>query len=291
MTLNKFSSLSSGRFFWINIAAMTVTVLLLGILIFKGLDVYTHHGEEVIVPEVKGMMPNQAEKLFRDKGLIAKVVSTSYRKDMPSGCILDLTPESGEKVKKGRIIFLTINSIDAPLREVPDVTENSSAREAEAQLLTAGFHLTPNQLVKGEMDWVYGVLYNGRKIISGEKIPVGSILTLQIGNGDVESDEQDSSTIAADGSIILNEGETGDETVLPETNTTKPEQTKAKPTQTKASTPTKENNNVTKKVQTKEKDNNIKAKSKTEKTPEKQPAKKTPAKKAHKNDNSNESWF
>jgi beta-lactam-binding protein with PASTA domain len=249
-------------------------------LIFKGLDVYTHHGEEVIVPEVKGMMPNQAERLFRDRGLIAKVVSTSYRKDMPSGCILELTPESGEKVKKGRIIFLTINSIDAPLREVPDVTENSSAREAEAQLLTAGFHLTPNQLIKGEMDWVYGVLYNGRKIISGEKIPVGSILTLQIGNGDVESDDQDSSSIAADGSIVLNEEGVEGENVLPEANTTKPEQTKA-------SASVKENNNGTKKTQKRE---NIKPRvEKTQKKP--QPAKKTPAKKTHKNDNSNESWF
>ena len=250
---------------------MVVVALLLGIIVFKGLDVYTHHGEEVIVPDVKGMMPNQAEKMFRDRGLIAKVVTTSYRKDMPSGCILELTPESGEKVKKGRIIFLTINSIDAPLREVPDVTENSSAREAEAQLLTAGFHLTPNQLVKGELDWVYGVLYNGRRIMTGEKIPVGSILTLQIGNGDVDMSENDSA--ATDGSIMLNEeGEESNPTPTTEPKAAKATPAKVKTAPTKAAPPNKENIGI-KKTQTKQ-----------------QPTKKATPKNPHKNDNSNE-WF
>lgn len=249
---------------------MVVVALLLGIIVFKGLDVYTHHGEEVIVPDVKGMMPNQAEKMFRDRGLVAKVVTTSYRKDMPSGCILELTPESGEKVKKGRIIFLTINSIDAPLREVPDVTENSSAREAEAQLLTAGFHLTPNQLVKGELDWVYGVLYNGRRIMTGEKIPVGSILTLQIGNGDVDMNENDSA--ATDGSVMLDEQ--GEESAL--TPVTEPKAAKTTPTKAKAA--------PVKTSQTSKENNSIK------KTQTKQPAKKATPKSPRKNDNSNE-WF
>jgi hypothetical protein len=282
MTLNKFSSLSANRFFWVNIAAMAVVALLLGIIIFKGLDVYTHHGEEVIVPDAKGMMPNQAEKLFRDKGLIAKVVSTSYRKDMPSGCILELTPEPGEKVKKGRTIFLTINSIDAPLREVPDVTENSSAREAEAQLLTAGFHLTPNQLVKGELDWVYGVLYNGRRIMTGEKIPVGSILTLQIGNGDVESDMENDSSAISDGSVVLDEGAAETEPVATESKPVKAEATKTSPAKSAATS----KSSSTKNTSTKDK-----TKPKTEKTSEKQQAnKKATPKKPRKNE-SNESWF
>lgn len=226
------------KFFWFNILALCVVTFLLIAGLFKGLDIYTHHGEEVIVPDVKGMMPGAADKLFLDRGLIAKVVSTSYRKDMPSGCILELTPEQGEKVKKGRIIFLTINSINAPLREVPDVTENSSAREAEAQLLTAGFHLTPNQLVKGELDWVYGVLYNGRKVMTGEKIPIGSMLTLQIGNGDVDMDD-----VGSD-SVSLNEGEM--ELTEPSASSeTAPADNKAPATKTKPA-PQKEKNTTSK---------------------------------------------
>lgn len=236
MVTNKYSSMSTNRFFWLNILGMIVVVLVLVLGTFKGLDLYTHHGEEVAVPDVKGMMPAEADKLFRDKGLIAKVVSTSYQKNMPSGCILELTPEPGEKVKKGRTIFLTINSINAPLQEVPDVTENSSAREAEAQLITAGFHLTPNQMVNGEMDWVYGVLYNGRHILTGEKIPTGSVLTLQVGNGTVPSDTDNPDSVASSdgGEVNLDQGTTVEVPAAPvapkeEKKADKPAEHKSKP--------------------------------------------------------------
>lgn len=259
MTFKDFFSLRANKFFWLNILAMIIVAILLFLSVFKGLDIYTHHGEEVTVPNVIGMMPNQADKLFRDQGLIAKVVNTSYQRNMPSGCILELTPACGEKVKKGRIIFLTINSINAPLREVPDVTENSSAREAEAQLLAAGFHLTQNNLVDGELDWVYGVTYNGRRIMTGEKIPSGSTLTLQIGNGNVPATPEEND------SVSLNEDEKGSE------------DKEGDPVNNTQTVPV---------VQTE------KVKSKTTKQ---QPAHKNDhkkiSKKDHKNENSNDSWF
>jgi hypothetical protein len=264
MATEKLSSENNGRFFWLNILAMVVVVLVIVIGTFKSLDLYTHHGEEVVVPDVKGMMPNNADKLFREKGLVAKIVSTSYQKNMPSGCILELTPEPGEKVKKGRTIFLTINSINAPLREVPDVTENSSAREAEAQLITAGFHLTPNQMVNGEMDWVYGVLYNGRRILTGEKIPIGSVLTLQVGDGNVASDTNNEDSLSSD--------DNGVSLDVPATNETpsKPEQKSLSPVEHKT---------VPSEIKTKEPSSSSK----------KQPVKKSSSKKEHKSDNN--TWF
>ena len=55
MTIKDFFSFRQNRFFWANILAMAVVVvgLLFGVL--KGLDIYTRHGEAVIVPDVKGM--------------------------------------------------------------------------------------------------------------------------------------------------------------------------------------------------------------------------------------------
>lgn len=53
MTIKDFFSFRQNRFFWANILAMAVVVvgLLFGVL--KGLDIYTRHGEAVIVPDVK----------------------------------------------------------------------------------------------------------------------------------------------------------------------------------------------------------------------------------------------
>ena len=40
-----------------------------------------------------------------------------------------------DRVKEGRIIYLTINAINIPLQAVPDVADNSSLRQAEARIL------------------------------------------------------------------------------------------------------------------------------------------------------------
>ena len=65
MTIKEFFSFKANRFFWINIIAMVVVAVLIVVGTLKGLDIYTRHGEAVIVPDVKGMSVSEAEKMFR----------------------------------------------------------------------------------------------------------------------------------------------------------------------------------------------------------------------------------
>ncbi len=88
-----------------------------------------------------------------------------------------------DKVKEGRTIYLTINTIEVPLHIVPDVADNSSLRQAEARILASGFKLAEIQYIPGEKDWVYGVKYKGRQLSIGEKVPAGAVLTLMVGDG------------------------------------------------------------------------------------------------------------
>ena len=122
--------------------------------------------------------------LFRNHGLVCVVSDSSYVKNKPAGSILDVTPSVGQKVKEGRIIYLTINTLNIPLRPVPDVAENSSMRQAQAKILAAGFKLSENEMIPGEKDWVYGVKYMGRQLEMGDKVPVGATLTLLVGDGE-----------------------------------------------------------------------------------------------------------
>ena len=170
MTIKDFFSFRQNRFFWANILAMAVVVvgLLFGVL--KGLDIYTRHGEAVIVPDVKGMGVEEAEKMFRNRGLVCIVSDSSYVKTLPAGCILEYNPAAGQKVKEGRTIYLTINTIEVPLHIVPDVADNSSLRQAEARILASGFKLAEIQ-------------YKGRQLSIGEKVPTGAVLTLMVGDG------------------------------------------------------------------------------------------------------------
>ena len=197
MTIKEFFSFKANRFFWINIIAMVVVAVLIVVGTLKGLDIYTRHGEAVIVPDVKGMSVSEAEKMFRNHGLTCVVSDSSYVKNKPSGIILDLNPSVGQKVKEGRTIYLTINTLSTPLLVVPDVADNSSMRQAQARLLAAGFKLSENEHIAGEKDWVYGVKYKSRTLTNGEKVPVGATLTLIVGDGGELPQEGDSTAVEA----------------------------------------------------------------------------------------------
>lgn len=183
MTIKDFFSFRQNKYFWVNLIVMIVVVIGLLFGTLKGLDIYTRHGEAVVVPDVKGMEADEAEKVFRNHGLACVVSDSSYVKNLPAGCVLEYNPSAGQKVKEGRIIYLTINTLSIPLQVVPDVADNSSLRQAEARILASGFKLAEIQYMAGERDWVYGVKYNGRLLTMGEKAPMGATLTLMVGDG------------------------------------------------------------------------------------------------------------
>ena len=206
MTLKDFFSFKASRYFWLNMIGMVIVVIVLLFGVLKWLDVYTRHGEAVVVPDVKGMTVGEAEMMFRNHGLVCVVSDSNYVKNKPAGSVLELSPAAGQKVKEGRTVYLTINTINVPLRPVPDVADNSSARQAEAKILAAGFKLTENEVIAGEKDWVYGVKYNPRHLLAGDKAPVGATLTLVIGNGEREA-ELDGDSI----DVVEGAAETGTE--------------------------------------------------------------------------------
>ena len=130
--------------------------------------------------------------MFRNNGLVCVVSDSTYVKNKPAGIILELNPGVGQKVKEGRIIYLTINTLNIPLRVVPNVADNSSLRQAQAKVLASGFKLNEPEMMSGEKDWVYGVKYKGRLLSAGEEIPLGASLTLMVGNGAEDILEDDS---------------------------------------------------------------------------------------------------
>ena len=160
------------------------------------------------------MTVEEATKMFRNHGLVYVISDTKYVKDKAAGIILELKPGAGEKVKEGRTVYLTVNTLDVPLRAIPDVADNSSLRQAEARILASGFKLNDIQYVPGEKDWVYGVKYRERMLAIGDKVPMGATLTLMVGDGNREVMEGDS--LSADESMgnpdeAVSEGSAADE--------------------------------------------------------------------------------
>ena len=188
ISLKDFFSFKKNRAFWLNLTAMPIVVLAIIFGVLHWLDDYTHHGQSIIVPNVKGLPFKQAEAEFNKKNLKAVVVDSNFVKGMPAGAVLEQKPSSGAKVKTGRTVYLTINTAEMPRVAIPDIIDNSSYRQAEARLRALGFKLTAPEIISGEKDWVYAVKYMEKELTNGEKIPRESVLTLIIGNDEIKAD-------------------------------------------------------------------------------------------------------
>lgn len=211
MTVKDFFSFRKNRFFWCNIVAMLVVAVLLLVGTLKGLDMYTRHGEALLVPDVNGLTVEEAANRFREAGMQAVVTDSSYVKEKPAGVVLDQNPAAGKRVKEGRRVYLTINTNSVPMVSVPDVADNSSLRQAEAKLIAAGFRLTEVEWRPGEKDWVYGVKYNMRELGIGEQVPRGALLTLLVGDG---TEELPSDSLQTDSIVTIEQTDMDSESVL-----------------------------------------------------------------------------
>ncbi len=172
-----------------HLLAMAVVVVLLCLGVKFGLELYTHHGEGIKVPKVEGMLYGNARTMIMEDGLNILVTDSGYNKKLPANVILAQSPGDGTLVKSGHTIYVTVNSPSSPTFSIPDLVDNSSYREAEAKLMAIGFKLLPPKLVPGEKDWVYGIISRGRRVSTGDMVSIETPLTLLIGNGSYESDE------------------------------------------------------------------------------------------------------
>ena len=172
------------RLLIINLAAMAAVGIAAVLITFRWIDNYTEHGIAITVPDVTGMQEEEAIQVLSQHRLVGIADAMEYMKGVPAGKVLNQRPSINAKVKHGRKIYLTISSGNHPMKTVPDVADNSSLRQAESRLRAAGFLLTPHDTIEGELDWVYGVRYNGRELQGEEQVPEGATLTLIIGGGE-----------------------------------------------------------------------------------------------------------
>lgn len=171
------------KYLILHLTAMAVVVVLLCLGVKYGLEVYTHHGEEIAVPKLVGMSSGDAETLLAQEGLTMVVADSGYNKRLPANCVLLQSPDYGSRVKSGHVVYVTINSPSSPTFAIPDIIDNSSVREAEARLRAMGFKMKEPKLVTGEKDWVYGIEGDGRSLSTGDRVPIDVRLTLLVGNG------------------------------------------------------------------------------------------------------------
>ena len=190
MKVKEFFGKFVSKYLLLHLLAMAIVIVALCISIKIGLEIYTHHGEGTELPDLTGTDLKKAIALLDQHGLLISITDSGYNKKMPVNCILTQQPSAGTTVKEGRTIFVTINSATLPSVKIPDIIDNSSYREAQARLTSLGFKMLEPSRIEGERDWVYGITYRGRSLQTGEMVPKESELSLVVGNGYDEDEEE-----------------------------------------------------------------------------------------------------
>ena len=179
---------------YIHLLAIAAFACITLYIVLKSIDAYTNHNQAVQVPDVRGLQIEDAIPFLEKSLLRHEILDSIYSKDVTPGAIVELTPEVNSKVKKNRIIYITVNAKTEETASIPEI-EDISYRQAYALLKARGFMDVEYKYVSGEfLDLAIGVEYRGQMVSSGTRVPLTAKLTLVISDGDIFMNESDSLT-------------------------------------------------------------------------------------------------
>ncbi|MBT1706183.1 PASTA domain-containing protein [Chryseosolibacter indicus] len=168
----------------INIAIATFIIIGACVVYFYVyLPKVTNHGESITVPNVEGMPFSKVVSFLEDHDLRYDVNDSSYSAEYPPLTILKQVPAAGAKVKENRKIYLTINRVNPPTVQVPNLIDGS--------LINADAVLKGSELKRGKIELVRGPFLNvvkemkiqGSTVTAGTRVPKGTIIDLVVMDG------------------------------------------------------------------------------------------------------------
>ncbi|MCR4863584.1 MAG: PASTA domain-containing protein [Bacteroidales bacterium] len=160
--------------------AVVYVLLLLGLVTF-GLAFLTNHNKEILVPDFTTLSVEDAARIAEQEGVRVEVTDSVYIRRMDKGAVYSQNPAAGSRVKKNRMIRLTINATMAKQVSMPNLV-GYSMRQAKAELSSRGLALG-NLIYVNDMatNNVLKQQYHGRDIPSGTSIDSGAEVDLVVG--------------------------------------------------------------------------------------------------------------
>ena len=151
------------------------------------LDLATNHGEKIAVPNFVGMNGEEAKKKIEELDLQYQILDSIYNPKMPEGTVLEQLVEptglSKVHVKSGRIIGLRLTK-RTQMVEMPSLV-HKQLQFAESILEQRGLRFSIQYRATSEANGsVLDQLFRGRRIKEGDRIPIGAVVTLIVGQND-----------------------------------------------------------------------------------------------------------
>lgn len=171
------------KLFLINLAIVAVLVVPACIGLFYWLDYYTEHDITVETPDFIGMTIGEITAFADTAHIEFEVIDSLYSDEFPKGTVVTQEPIPGYKVKRGRMIYVTVNAILPKQVSIPDV-RNLSLRQAKAVLESVGLKLgdleyRPDIAKNAVLDQKIG----GKEARKGAMVFSGTVVDLVLGDG------------------------------------------------------------------------------------------------------------
>lgn len=168
---------------WINILTGIALIIVVFFIFIFSLRWCTHHNQSKTVPAVVGKSFDEAKDLLEDAGFDVEIQDSIYTDTTKPLTVIKQVPEADEMVKVNRTVYLTVNRAVPPSVDMPYLV-GYSYRSAEMALKNANLRVGDTSYRPDfARDAVLEQRYNGNIITPGTKIPMGSTISLVLGDG------------------------------------------------------------------------------------------------------------
>ncbi len=111
--LKTISSILVSKYFWKNLALLTIAGLILLNIVSFWLKQYTHHGQQLKMPDYVGRDLKISQDHAQERSFVMVVSDSIFVVGKSGGIILRQTPKAGDIVKQDRKVYVTITKYEA----------------------------------------------------------------------------------------------------------------------------------------------------------------------------------
>jgi len=182
---------------------MVITAMILIWLLLLFLNVWTHHGDDATVPQIKDITYAQARARLAEAGLDIEISDSIYDTTIPAGTVVESWPKAGSQVKRGRRVYVTVVAFSPKHVTISMPITGVSARQAVSYLNALGITGIRFVNVPSEYpDLVERAHVNGRPLGVGSVLPVDASVVLEVGTYVAPAVEEPVDSLSAEEAVI-----------------------------------------------------------------------------------------
>ncbi len=185
MVVNKFREFRDNHPIIFNALLIAFVFFILCYSALLAIDIFTAHGHEKRVPDVRQLSLEQAAEKLSAAGFKWTVSDSVHYEQYSPGAVIDQEPKGNSSVKALRTVYLTINGLQPEMKEFPDVME-VSVRQAMSMLQARGFkNIRVDTIAHEYEELIVKITVNNHGVRPGELIAVNAPIKLTMGDGSI----------------------------------------------------------------------------------------------------------